>query len=345
MIARTLMYRKELRRTWRLTLLIIIGVAVVSATLNPSLTNWGRFDLNVGAHLIISFCVGLLFWLIYPLIKHYEERLPPIPRWSIRLFSAAIILNVGVMIGLAILDAMGGFPGSAYWTLVWESLVPTTVIGVLCFVGFTMYKTLQYKAQYETAQARLSSLESRLQPHFLFNTLNSIMALIPDDAEAAERMTERLAALLRYSLDAAEHRTVRLEQEVKVATDYLEIEKTRFGERLNYFIDVPHELMREEVPPFSLQTLVENSVKYGGSEIRVNAYQKNGRLMLRVWDSGDGFSNEIDLANLPNGHGLHNLKERLDALWGGRAAVEFPREGPGTTVQISLPGASPTASR
>src|SRR5205814_9913550 len=117
--------------------------------------------------------------------------------------------------------------------------------------------SLKYKAQYETAQARLSSLESRLRPHFLFNTLNSIMALIPEDAEAAERMTARLAALLRYSLDTTEHRTVSLEQEVKVATEYLEIEKARFGERLNYLIDVPHELLRKEIPPFSLQTLVE----------------------------------------------------------------------------------------
>ena len=103
--------------------------------------------------------------------------------------------------------------------------------------------------------------------------------------------------------------------------------------------------MREEVPPFSLQTLVENSVKFGGSEIRVSACQENGRLVLRVWDSGEGFPHEVDLANLVHGHGLHNLKERLDALWGGKAAVEFPRERPGTTVQISMPAASPTVSK
>jgi two-component sensor histidine kinase len=342
MIARTLMYREELRRTWKRAAGITVGVALVSATLNPSMTRWPGFFLNVGAHLIISFCVGTLFWFSAPLVRHYVDRLHPIPRWAVRVFSAAIILNAGFMIGIAVLDAMGAFPGSPYWAMVRGSFVPTTVIGVLCFTGFTMYETLKYKAQYETAQARLSSLESRLQPHFLFNTLNSIMALIPEDPEAAERMTERLAALLRYSLDATEHRTVRLEQEVKVATDYLEIEKMRFGERLSYFIDVPDELMREEVPPFSLQTLVENSVKYGGSEIRISARMGDGRLMLRVWDSGEGFPNKVDL---PTGHGLHNLKERLDALWGGKAAVEFPRERPGTTVQISMPAASPTVSK
>jgi two-component system, LytTR family, sensor histidine kinase AlgZ len=200
-----------------------------------------------------------------------------------------------------------------------------------------MYESLKYRAQYETAQARLSSLESRLRPHFLFNTLNSIMALIPEDPKAAERVTERLAALLRYSLDSTGYSTVPLEQEVKVATDYLEIEKTRFGDRLHYSIDVPSYLLQEEVPPFSLQTLIENSVKYGGGEIRVSASNGNGRLLLRVWDSGDGFPEN---ANLPPGHGLRNLKERLDALWGSNAAVEFPRNDVGTTVQISLP-ASP----
>ena len=80
--------------------------------------------------------------------------------------------------------------------------------------------------------------------------------------------------------------------------------------------------------------MVENSVKYGGSEIQVSARNGNGRLVLRVWDSGDGFPEKREL---PAGHGLRNLKERLEALWGSKAAVEFPREKTGTTVQISLP--------
>src|SRR5204863_3463695 len=132
------------------------------------------------------------------------------------------------------------FPWTFYRTIVRDSVVPTTAIGLLCFVGFTMYDGLKNRAQYETAQARLSSLESRLRPHFLFNTLNSIMALIPEDPAAAERVSERLSALLRYSLDATMdgtmQNTVRLDQELKVATDYLEIEKTRFGGRLQYSI-------------------------------------------------------------------------------------------------------------
>jgi hypothetical protein len=334
MIPATLMYREQLRSTWKRVLGVTIGVALTSAIVISSNTTWANFPAQVGYQLIISTCVGTLFWVYGPLIKFYSRRLRPTPRWGLRIVSAAVILNLGVLIGMTILVTAGAFPWSVLWTVFWNSVAPTTVIGVLCFVGFTMYENLQYKVQYETAQARLVSLESRLRPHFLFNTLNSVMALIPEDPEAAELMTERLSALLRYSLDATLENTVFLEQELKVATDYLEIEKKRFGDRLQYSIDVPPNLMLTSVPPFSLQTLVENSVKYGGGEICISAHNGDGRVLLRVWDSGEGFPQE---AQLPAGHGLHNLKDRLDALWGSNAAVEFPRGEIGTTVQVSLP--------
>jgi two-component sensor histidine kinase len=334
MIPATLMYREQLRSNWKRVLGVSVGVALTSAIVICANTKWSNFPAQVGYQLIISSCVGSLFWVFGPLIKFYSKRLRPTPRWVLRIVGAAVILNLGVLIGMTILTSTGAFPWSILWSVFWNSVAPTTVIGVFCFVGFTMYENLQYKAQFETTQARLSSLESRLRPHFLFNTLNSIMALIPEDPDAAERMTERLSALLRYSLDVTLQTTVRLEHELKVATDYLEIEKTRFGGRLQYSIDVPPELLPTAVPPFSLQTLVENSVKYGGGEIRVSAQNGNGRVLLRVWDSGKGFPHD---APLPAGHGLNNLKDRLDALWGSKAAVEFPREEAGTMVQVSLP--------
>lgn len=334
MIPANLMYLDRLRATWKRTLAVCGGVALTSSIVISASTNWRILPEQIVYQSIISVCVGSLFWLIRPLMTCYTDHMGSNSRWAIRIAGAAIILNAGVCIGLAVLAVMSVFPWTLYWSMVRDSVVPTTVFGVLCFVGFTMYDSLKYRAQYETAQARLSSLESRLRPHFLFNTLNCIMALIPEDPAAAERVTEKLATLLRYSLDATDRSTVRLEQELKVATDYLEIEKTRFGERLQYTVDVPKTLMQAEVPPFSLQTLVENSVKYGGSEIRVSARNGNGRLLLSVWDSGNGFP---DKRELPAGHGLRNLKERLNALWGSTAAVEFPREESGTTVQISLP--------
>ena len=327
------MYVDHLRTTWKRALAITLGFALTSAIVMP-MDNEGALPARLVHHLIVAVCIGSLFWLGSPALMANTERLNQTPRWILRIVGAAVLLNVGIAIGLAALAALGVLPWPFYLATVRDAFVPATIIGVLSFVGFAMYQGLKYKAQYETAQARLSSLESRLRPHFLFNTLNSIMALIPEDPIAAERVTGKLATLLRYSLDATGRSTVRLEQELRVATDYLEIEKTRFGGRLHYTIDVPDGLMLAEVPPFSLQTLVENSVKYGGGEIRISARNGNGHLLLRVWDSGEGFPDKRDL---PAGHGLRNLKDRLDALWGSNAALEFHREDKGTTVQITLP--------
>src|SRR5205823_3935058 len=114
-------------------------------------------------------------------------------------------------------------------------------------------------------EARLSSLESRIHPHFLFNTLNSISSLIQEDPVRAERLIERMAALLRFSLDSTNAGLVPLYQEMKIVRDYLEIERARFGDRLGFEVNIPAEFDRFEVPPLAIQTLVENSVKYAVS--------------------------------------------------------------------------------
>jgi hypothetical protein len=335
MIPTNSMYLAHLKTTWRRTLGVIAGVALISATVVSSFLGWRMFPSLVVYQLIASTCVGFLFWLARPFIRSYGDRLKPWPRWCFRILSWAIVLNVGVLVGLALLSTIGALPWKLYGQMFWMGFLPSTAIGVICSVGFTMYETLKFKSQYETMQARLSSLESRLRPHFLFNTLNSILALIPEDPAAAELMTVNLSALLRYSLDSTHESTVRLERELKVLIDYLEIEKMRFGSRLQYSVDVPQHLMGAEVPPFCLQTLVENSVKYGGDNIRVSARNGGSRLILSVWDSGPGFAGAENVV-MP-GHGLDNLRGRLAALWGTDAALHFPQNGEGTTVQISLP--------
>lgn len=278
-------------------------------------------------------CIGWPAWIVGPYIGVRTSRLRPIAQWAVFMFCMAIVAIAGSLLALVVLASLRRFSWSQYWPRFWGgfqfNMVITVVIGTIAF----LFESLRYRARYETTRARLSSLESRLQPHFLFNTLNSISALIPEDPAAAERMTERLAALLRFSLDATNRNTVPLERELKVMTDYLEIEQTRFGERLRYSVDVPAELMHMEVPPFSLQTLVENSVKYGGSEIRITAGKGNGRLVLKVWDSGSGLTED---AIMP-GHGLDNLRSRLAALWGRNASLEIHRGNAGSTVQLDLP--------
>jgi len=111
-------------------------------------------------------------------------------------------------------------------------------------------------------EAQLSSLESRLHPHFLFNTLNSISSLIHSDPERAERMVERMAALLRFTLDSHNGGLVGFEQEIKIVRDYLEIEQARLGGRLRWGIEINGDFEGVKIPPLSIQTLVENSIKH-----------------------------------------------------------------------------------
>ena len=150
---------------------------------------------------------------------------------------------------------------------------------------------------------------------------------------------ERLAALLRYSLDTNTRPLVPLRHELRIVEDYLEIERTRFGDRLRYSIDVPPEAGECEAPPLAVQTLVENCIKHAiapqraGGEVRIAARFESGELLVEVSDDGPGF----DLAALERGHGLENLQERMEALFGGEARLAVTRRDNFTVVALSLP--------
>jgi LytS/YehU family sensor histidine kinase len=192
------------------------------------------------------------------------------------------------------------------------------------------------RAEKLAAEAQLASLSSRVQPHFLFNTLNSIAALIRENPEQAEQTVQRLASLLRSSLDQTQ--TIPLEQEIKLVRDYLEIQKTRLGERLHFEI-VLEPGLQAAVPPFSVQTLVENSVKHvagrrqEGVDLQIRASRFGDHVIVFVTDNGPGF----DAGSIKAGHGLDNLQARLRAVYGNRAGLEFLREPGRMIVRMRLP--------
>jgi LytS/YehU family sensor histidine kinase len=195
------------------------------------------------------------------------------------------------------------------------------------------------RAEKLLAEARLASLESRVHPHFLFNTLNAISALIPEDPERAEKLVEQLAALLRFSLDAGAQHTVPLRTEVEITRAYLGIEEARLGDRLRCAIEVPPELESCLVPPLALHTLVQNSVKHVAAarreptEIRVRAEARDGCLRLGVWDAGAPFALEAS----PSGHGLDGLRARLAVLYGEGARLDVESAEAGKVVSLTLP--------
>lgn len=189
------------------------------------------------------------------------------------------------------------------------------------------------------AEARLRSLESRIHPHFLFNTLNSISSLIAVNPARAEQIVGRLAALLRASLDTSGQPLIPLQQELVMVESYLDIERARFGDMLRSSISVPTDLQGAKVPPMSVQSLVENAVKHGvtpqsgGGDVVVIATAGNGNLRIEIRETGQGF----DLSAVPAGHGLDNLVSRLHVLFGVQARLNVLRRDGYSVVEMVLP--------
>jgi len=346
-------------RTIALVVLVNTAAGCIPATLTLMLernASWSALLRQCQGGWVYSYCIGTLcFLLIEPLARriHGLRRALQIP---VFLAAFGLLAVLGTIPASLLLVALGWEHPADLWPTYFASLrisfAITTVLASVITVFSMMMRRLDSatielrnrqlageRAGKLLADARLAALESRVHPHFLFNTLNSISALIREDPAAAERTVERLAGLLRYSRESHRARSVPLRQEMRVVGDYLEIERTRFGERLRYTLDVPVELGDAEVPPFAVQALVENSVKHAvapsrnGGEIRVTVRAPGERLELEVSDDGPGFDGQAIAA----GHGLDNLRDRLAVLFGGAGQLTIARRGESTIVTVCLP--------
>ena len=319
------------------------------------------FQASLVRSIIHANVIGAVATLTLMRTWHTLARLRPLPRWSA---TAAVLLVAAVggsLLSVALVTGVGLRAPGGYWAGVRDTLKIALLITAVAGGGGAFFETMRARLEETTlalrtrelererleglaTRARLSSLESRIHPHFLFNSLNSISALIRIDPERAERLVERLSSLLRFALDtsADEHGAglVSLGQEMKIVAGYLEIEGARFGARLRAELEVAAELHALAVPALAVQTLVENSVKHAvlprreGGRIRVSARAPApGRLEVAVWDDGPGF----DAQTLPAGRGLDNLRARLAGLFGTAAALTIGRHDGGTTVTLELP--------
>jgi LytS/YehU family sensor histidine kinase len=181
----------------------------------------------------------------------------------------------------------------------------------------------------------------QLNPHFLFNTLHAISALMRKDMEAAERMIAQLSELLRYALESTDAQVVPLEQELAFLRRYLEIEQTRFGSRLEVRFDIGPSSLPAELPNLILQPLVENAIRHGieacakPGVIELAAWKENDRLMVTVSDNGKGLPANGERRE---GVGLSNTRSRLQQLYGANHRFELtPSPGGGVKVTLSLP--------
>jgi LytS/YehU family sensor histidine kinase len=226
----------------------------------------------------------------------------------------------------AILSISGGLAGMC-------------VMWTLCYAAIT---STRHRAEMRAGlrEAQLRALEGQVNPHFLFNSLNTIRGMIVEDPAVAQDMVTRLANILRYNLEREKSSTVPLQKEIEIVADYLAIESIRFDDRLRVRMEIQPAAAQAQVPSMLIQTLVENAVKHGigartdGGEIVIRASIRNGALALEIVNSGQ--------LSTPNERstqiGLTNARERLRLLYGEQASLRLENRDPANVAaMVSIP--------
>jgi two-component system, LytTR family, sensor histidine kinase AlgZ len=323
----------------------------------PVRSSWQLLLRGAAAGAAYSTCCAWLCVVVLPLVVPVlRRRFPPAVAWGLVAVTLVLLAVVGSAVPVAAAVTVGYLP-AANAVATWRNPLQYSIYFTLLFgISGTIVAELRSRldrtslalrtkerdeaeARRLAIEAQLASLESRVQPHFFFNTLNSIAALVREDPAAAERVVEQLGALMRSSLDAGASPLTPLAQELELVRGYLDIEQIRFGNRLRYRIEVDDAASTTLVPRLSVQTLVENSVKYAvlprrdGASISIRATRDGGHLRCEIADDGPGF----DPAAIPAGHGLALLRARLAMLYEGRASVDIVSRPSATSVVIQVP--------
>jgi sensor histidine kinase YesM len=342
----------------RVRSIIAAAAVVIALALVPAIAGllfgafrWRQFRNWATSGLVYSGLIVAICWTAAPrILRHMRAR----PRWmQIAALGALFVIAglIGAIAGNLILRSIG--LGDRFGFAIRISLAVTLSFGLLCYALTALSDRLhvvkqelgrqqiaEERVRKMAAEARYASLESRVRPHFLFNTLNSISSLVRENPAEAERMIERLSALLRYSLDSDIAGLVPLSEELRIVEEYLQIEQVRFGARLRYRLEIEPAARIFRVPALSIQTLVENSVKYAvgasrsGATVAIGARVRDGELRVEVSDDGPGFESD---QHFKPGHGLDLVRERLDALFGPAASLEIGARDGLTCVAISVP--------
>jgi sensor histidine kinase YesM len=352
-----------LRSKWWLVL-IATNVAVLMAMMvvlaSGQVSSLRDFLTDLAQSLIFANIMSAVAMLVLgaPLERLARDRRPVLPY---AIVGIAVIILLGLLAREAVLVALHVVSATRFWPDYLYSLKVSLPLGLVFGSGAIAYSALvarleltqlklrekeltEERTRKLAAEARLRSLESWIHPHFLFNTLNSISALIAIDPARADQVVGSLSRLLRASLDGNTQSLISLRQELALVLGYLDIERVRLGDRLHSRIDIPLDIQSVSVPPMSLQSLVENAVKYGigpqpnGGEILVTAVLRQSPagescVCISICDTGPGFN----LGAIPAGHGLDKLIQRLDALFGETAELNVFRRDNWSVVEIILP--------
>jgi signal transduction histidine kinase len=313
----------------------------------------GKWPASFATGLAISGTITGLYWLDRRFLRHrLEKASPDWLRLGLEMTSLLFDHLAGAVGALLVCSRLFGFEvvPSAAWLTVAAMVIAFPIIhGTETALRFL--RQVQEKERQEeqlralATEAELRALKAQINPHFLFNTLNTIAELLHADSDRAEATVERLAEMFRYVLNGSERGLVPLEAELAFLEGYLEIERVRFGDRLRVTREIAPEALSLLVPSLVLQPLVENTLRYGlgadGSvDLGIAAHTDGERAVIAISDRGAGMPARHRIGD-GTGHGLYNVDERLRKTYGEAYGLEIGENQPrGTVVTLSIPAAS-----
>jgi len=314
------------------------------------------------------FATELATWvpwaLATPLVISLARRYPIIRGTTVRTIAVHLATFVTISViaeaWSAALQVLFNPWGNRRPPTFWDTWSTTLLYQVLIFlIAYALILTITYlvdsreniarqmtetaRLNEELSKAQLGALRRQMEPHFMFNTLNSIAGLVRDHRnDAAVSMIVGLSEFLRRAAEDSHRSQVTLAEEVEYLQRYVDIQRVRFGERLRVSVDIPADLLDTQVPNLLLQPLVENAIKHGvakrvvGGDVRVTGARRDGSVCLSVYNDGPSFPKDWQTNGV--GVGLANLRTRLQILHGDAAELQMRRAGAdGVEVVVTLP--------
>jgi signal transduction histidine kinase len=342
-------------RPWLLVSAAWIVPAVlggVDAAVQPRL--WGDKPAPLRAILFVS-GDWLLYALLTPGVFAIAQRWPVarphlVRRAGFHLFVSLLFCAVWAGAGTVLRaflqpQALGGnawrsFASWLFITFPFGVAVYLSMVGIehatRYFAEMREHEIQLARLSEQLSSARFAALQAQLNPHFLFNTLNTIAVFVREgDKTGAAQMVEHLSEILRRTLSRHRTNEVTLQEELELVRQYLAIEQARYSDRLRAEFEIDESTVSAAVPSFALQHLVENAIRHGiakrseAGRVSVIAHREGDMLVLSVSDDGGGID---ETATIPKGHGIENTRERLRALYGDRASLTVTRGAQGGTI-------------
>jgi len=261
----------------------------------------------------------------------------------------ALGMLIGIEISYALVSLIFNVPFHflGHYTEYRFSGVMVLVVGTIIYFYYAQKAVLEQRLKEKEldvakltqlkAQAELQTLQSKINPHFLYNSLNSIASLIHEDADKAEDMTLKLSKLFRYSINSAQDNMATMREEMEIVNTYLDIEKVRFGDRISFVQQIADEVLDLPIPRFLIQPLVENALKHGLNNkadngiLSIMAERDADNLIITIADNGSPFPDDINM-----GYGLQSTYDKLGLLYGDNYRIQIAND-PQKQIKITIP--------